>query len=86
MADGKHDTFVVPATSEIANSMKTERLGGQTLEEIMLAAGALAAVPALFLVPARLGRGPAFDRLWTLAGAVGLALFTLAFSAGFWAG
>lgn len=43
-------------------------------------------VPALFLIPARWGRSAAFDRLWTLAGTLGLAVFTLAFSAGFWAG
>ena len=44
------------------------------------------AVPALFLVAARFGRAIAFDRLWSLAGAIGLAVFTIAFSAGFWAG
>lgn len=43
-------------------------------------------VPALFLVPAQWGRSIAFDRLWTLAGAMTMAVFTLAFSAGFWAG
>ena len=43
-------------------------------------------VPALFLALARLGRSPAFDRLWTLAGTLGLAIFSIAFSAGFWAG
>src|SRR5258707_4073001 len=34
------DTFVVPATTEIAASLKTERIGTQTLEEVFLAAGA----------------------------------------------
>lgn len=37
----KIDTFVVPATTEIARLLKTERInGGQTLEEIFLNAGA----------------------------------------------
>jgi len=43
-------------------------------------------LPALFLVPAQLGRNTAFDRLWTLAGALGLAVETIAFTFGFWAG
>ena len=34
------DTFIVPATTEIRQGLKTERLNGQTLEEIFLAAGA----------------------------------------------
>jgi hypothetical protein len=42
--------------------------------------------PALFLVPARWGANPAFDRLWSLAGALGLAVLAIAFSVGFWAG
>src|SRR5207253_7831857 len=33
------DTFVVAATSEIAKGLKTERLNGQTLEEVFLSAG-----------------------------------------------
>src|SRR5262249_30058505 len=40
---GKHvriDTFVVPATTEVAQGLKTEKVGGQTLEEVFLAAGA----------------------------------------------
>jgi 3-isopropylmalate/(R)-2-methylmalate dehydratase large subunit len=36
----KIDTFVVPATTEVAQGLKTERLNGQTLEEVFLAAGA----------------------------------------------
>jgi 3-isopropylmalate/(R)-2-methylmalate dehydratase large subunit len=36
----KIDTFVVPATSEIAGQLKTEKLGGQTLEKVFLDAGA----------------------------------------------
>ena len=36
----KIDTFVVPATTEIAANLKTEKLGGKTLEEVFLAAGA----------------------------------------------
>jgi 3-isopropylmalate/(R)-2-methylmalate dehydratase large subunit len=34
------DTFVVPATTEVARGLKTERIGSQTLEEIFLSAGA----------------------------------------------
>ena len=34
------DTFVVPATSEVAAGLKTERIGNQTLEEVFLSAGA----------------------------------------------
>src|SRR5207248_6520929 len=34
------DTFVVPATSEIAKGLKTETLNGQTLEDVFLSAGA----------------------------------------------
>jgi 3-isopropylmalate/(R)-2-methylmalate dehydratase large subunit len=36
----KIDTFVVPATTEIARGLKTERIGDKTLEEIFLSAGA----------------------------------------------
>lgn len=46
---GKHvkiDTFVVPATSEIAQTLKTERLNGQTLEEVFLSAGAKMGEPS----------------------------------------
>jgi 3-isopropylmalate/(R)-2-methylmalate dehydratase large subunit len=42
----KIDTFVVPATSEIAKTLKTEKLNGQTLEEIFLAAGAKIGEPS----------------------------------------
>jgi 3-isopropylmalate/(R)-2-methylmalate dehydratase large subunit len=34
------DTFVVPATTEVARGLKTERVGNQTLEEVFLSAGA----------------------------------------------
>ncbi len=34
------DTFVVPATTEVARGLKTERYNGQTLEEVFLSAGA----------------------------------------------
>jgi 3-isopropylmalate/(R)-2-methylmalate dehydratase large subunit len=34
------DTFIVPATTQVQQSLKTERVDGQTLEEIFLAAGA----------------------------------------------
>jgi hypothetical protein len=43
-------------------------------------------LPALFLVPARLGRQPVFDRLWTLANTLALGVFALAFSYDYWAG
>ena len=36
----KVDTFIVPATSEIAKGLKTEMLNGQSLHEVFLAAGA----------------------------------------------
>jgi 3-isopropylmalate/(R)-2-methylmalate dehydratase large subunit len=36
----KIDTFVVPATTEVAHGLRTEKLNGQTLEEVFLAAGA----------------------------------------------
>ena len=36
----KIDTFVVPATTEVASNLKTEKLGNHTLEEIFLNAGA----------------------------------------------
>lgn len=40
------DTFVVPATSEIAGQLKTERLNGQTLEDVFLSAGAKLGPPS----------------------------------------
>jgi len=42
----KIDTFVVPATSEIARGLKTEKLNGQTLESVFLAAGAQIGEPS----------------------------------------
>lgn len=42
----KIDTFVVPATSEVAAGLKTERLNGHTLEEVFLAAGAKLGPPS----------------------------------------
>ena len=36
----KIDTFIVPATTEIAKGLKTESINGQSLEQIFLAAGA----------------------------------------------
>ncbi|MFO0877919.1 MAG: 3-isopropylmalate dehydratase large subunit [Gemmataceae bacterium] len=42
----KIDTFVVPATSEIARELKTEKLNGKTLEEVFLAAGAKIGEPS----------------------------------------
>jgi 3-isopropylmalate/(R)-2-methylmalate dehydratase large subunit len=40
------DTFIVPATSEIAANLKQERLNGQTLEEVFLSAGAKIGPPS----------------------------------------
>jgi 3-isopropylmalate/(R)-2-methylmalate dehydratase large subunit len=42
----KIDTFIVPATSEIAEGIKTETLGGQTLADIFSAAGAKIGPPS----------------------------------------
>ena len=42
----KIDTFIVPATSEIAANLKTEKLGSRTLEEVFLAAGAKIGPPS----------------------------------------
>jgi 3-isopropylmalate/(R)-2-methylmalate dehydratase large subunit len=42
----KIDTFVVPATSEIMTGLKSERLGGRTLEEVFLSAGAKIGQPS----------------------------------------
>jgi 3-isopropylmalate/(R)-2-methylmalate dehydratase large subunit len=42
----KIDTFVVPATSEIAAGIKQEKLNGQTLEEVFRAAGAKIGQPS----------------------------------------
>ncbi|HZT78781.1 MAG TPA: aconitase family protein, partial [Gemmataceae bacterium] len=42
----KIDTFVVPATSEIAAGLKRETLNGQTLEEVFLSAGAKIGEPS----------------------------------------
>jgi 3-isopropylmalate/(R)-2-methylmalate dehydratase large subunit len=40
------DTFVVPATSEIAASLRNERFEGQTLEDVFLSAGAKMGQPS----------------------------------------
>jgi 3-isopropylmalate/(R)-2-methylmalate dehydratase large subunit len=42
----KIDTFVVPATSEIARGLKEEKLNGQTLEEVFVTAGAKIGQPS----------------------------------------
>jgi 3-isopropylmalate/(R)-2-methylmalate dehydratase large subunit len=42
----KIDTFVVPATSEIAQGLRTEKLNGQSLEEVFLSAGAQIGQPS----------------------------------------
>lgn len=44
------------------------------------------AVPALFMVLARWGRHPVFDRLWTLASCLLLGLMALLFSFNYWVG
>jgi hypothetical protein len=64
-------TFAVVATSGAAIGMHRYAL----------------AMPALFLAPAHLAaRHWVFDRVWTLACCLGLAVLTLLFSFGFWAG
>jgi 3-isopropylmalate/(R)-2-methylmalate dehydratase large subunit len=40
------DTFIVPATSEVMAGLKTERLNGQTLEDVFLSAGAKLGPPS----------------------------------------
>jgi 3-isopropylmalate/(R)-2-methylmalate dehydratase large subunit len=40
------DTFIVPATSEIATGLKEERLGNQTLHEVFVSAGAKLGEPS----------------------------------------
>lgn len=40
------DTFVVPATSEIAAGLKSEKIDGQTLEEVFVSAGAKVGPPS----------------------------------------
>lgn len=42
----KIDTFVVPATSEVAAGLKSEKIDGQTLEEVFLSAGAKVGPPS----------------------------------------
>jgi 3-isopropylmalate/(R)-2-methylmalate dehydratase large subunit len=42
----KIDTFIVPATSEIAQGLKNETLNGQTLEDVFLSAGAKLGQPS----------------------------------------
>lgn len=42
----KIDTFVVPATSEVARQLQTEKLDGRSLEEVFLAAGAKLGQPS----------------------------------------
>jgi 3-isopropylmalate/(R)-2-methylmalate dehydratase large subunit len=42
----KIDTFIVPATSEIAKGLKSESINGQTLEQIFLSAGAKIGQPS----------------------------------------
>jgi 3-isopropylmalate/(R)-2-methylmalate dehydratase large subunit len=46
---GRHvsiDTFVVPATSEIASGLKSEKINGQSLEDVFLSAGAKIGQPS----------------------------------------
>jgi 3-isopropylmalate/(R)-2-methylmalate dehydratase large subunit len=42
----KIDTFIVPATSEIARQLKTEHVNGQSLEDVFLSAGAKIGPPS----------------------------------------
>jgi 3-isopropylmalate/(R)-2-methylmalate dehydratase large subunit len=42
----KIDTFVVPATSEIAKGLKTEKIDGRSLEEVFTSAGAQVGQPS----------------------------------------
>ncbi len=42
----KIDTFVVPATTEVAAGLKAEKVNGRTLEEVFLAAGAKVGPPS----------------------------------------
>src|SRR5205814_3102425 len=42
----KIDTFVVPATSEIAKGLKTEKIDGRSLEEVFRSAGAQIGQPS----------------------------------------
>jgi len=42
----KIDTFIVPATSEIAAGLKSEQLNGQSLEDVFLSAGAKIGPPS----------------------------------------
>jgi 3-isopropylmalate/(R)-2-methylmalate dehydratase large subunit len=42
----KIDTFIVPATSEVASGLKREKIGNQTLEEVFLSAGAKVGPPS----------------------------------------
>ncbi|WP_372786116.1 mannosyltransferase family protein [Phenylobacterium sp.] len=74
-------------------SHKAVALYGAAILAVALTSGAalglpryVIAVPALFLAPARWGRSVTFDRLWSLASILGLAVFGLAFSLDFWAG
>jgi hypothetical protein len=43
-------------------------------------------LPALFLIPARLGRQPVFDRVWMLGNTLAMGVFALAFAYDFWSG
>ncbi len=42
----KIDTFIVPATSEVATGLKREKIDGKTLEEVFLSAGAKVGPPS----------------------------------------
>jgi 3-isopropylmalate/(R)-2-methylmalate dehydratase large subunit len=42
----KIDTFIVPATSEVAAGLKSEKIEGKTLEEVFLSAGAKVGPPS----------------------------------------
>src|SRR5262249_37634847 len=59
----KIDTFVVPATSEIAQGLKRERLNGKSLEDVFLSAGAKIGQPSCAACLG--GPGDTFGRLNT---------------------
>lgn len=59
----KIDTFVVPATSDIMKGLRSEKLNGQTLEEVFLSAGAKIGEPSCAACLG--GPGDTFGRLNT---------------------
>lgn len=81
------------ATVALARRDPALALYGLAILVVALSSGAaqgmhryVLSLPALFLVPARLGRQPVFDRLWTVGNALVMGVFALAFSYDYWAG